>query len=189
MIRGCGAAIRRRASAGPSGWRRPCSQLRSVCTLIDIAWANCAWVKPMKRRSAEMSSPDSICPSISRLRTRAGRARARSFAVSSGISVIAASQIGFVQPLLVLRRPTSTDDADSFLVPLRPNNQDQPSSNRPESDEAILCSGMGVIENLEIVHARAEQLISLFETDTMFSLIRKIFRLVPLDRHGESVSY
>jgi hypothetical protein len=34
MILGCRAAIRRSAIAGPSGLRRPRSQLRSVCTLI-----------------------------------------------------------------------------------------------------------------------------------------------------------
>jgi len=47
---------------------------------------------------------------------------------------------------------------------------------------------MSVIENLEIVDARAEQLTGLFEADTMFSSIRKIFGMVPLDRHGKSVS-
>ena len=40
MMRGCRAAMRRSARAGPSGRRRPCSQLRNVCTLIPSASAN-----------------------------------------------------------------------------------------------------------------------------------------------------
>ena len=42
MILGCRAAIRSNAIAGPSGRRRPCSQFRSVCTLISIARAKSA---------------------------------------------------------------------------------------------------------------------------------------------------
>jgi hypothetical protein len=62
---------------------------RSVCTLIAIARTNCACVKPMKRRSATMSSPDSTCPRISRFRTGARMARSKSFVVNSRIPVIA----------------------------------------------------------------------------------------------------
>ena len=43
MILGWRAAIRSSASAGPSGLRRPCSQFRSVCTLMPIALANSTW--------------------------------------------------------------------------------------------------------------------------------------------------
>jgi len=48
---------------------------------------------------------------------------------------------------------------------------------------------MIVIENLELINARAEQLAGLFKADTMFPLIRKILRMIPLDRHAASVSY
>jgi len=40
IIRGWRAAILRRPMAGPSGCLRPCSQFRSVCTLIPMACAN-----------------------------------------------------------------------------------------------------------------------------------------------------
>ena len=44
-------ATRRRASAGPSGLRRPCSQLRSVPTLTPIISANslCDWPRRARR--------------------------------------------------------------------------------------------------------------------------------------------
>ena len=60
MNRGCRAAMRNRAIAGPSGRRRPCSQFRSVCTLMPMASANRVCVKPTNRRKATISSPDSI---------------------------------------------------------------------------------------------------------------------------------
>lgn len=87
-IRGCRAAILSNASAGPSGARLPCSQFRSVWTLIPMATANLACVNPTKRLSATISSPDSICPSRMRLRVRAGMALENCCGVSSGISVI-----------------------------------------------------------------------------------------------------
>ena len=90
MIRGCRAAILRRPIAGPSGLRRPCSQFRNVWTLMPIACANCDCERPTKRRRAATSSPDSIWPIMSRLRTRPGIARANCCSVSSGIFVIAA---------------------------------------------------------------------------------------------------
>ena len=49
--------------AGPSGFLRPCSQLRSVWTLMPIAWANWDCERPTKRLSAATSSPDSNLPS------------------------------------------------------------------------------------------------------------------------------
>ena len=88
MMRGCRAAIRSNPIAGPSGCRRPCSQFRRVCTLIPIACANCGCERPTNRRSEAMSSPDSIFPSMSRFRTRAGIARDICSAVNSGTRVM-----------------------------------------------------------------------------------------------------
>ncbi len=63
-IFGCLAAILSNARAGPSGCRRPCSQLRKVCTLMPKAFENPCCERPTKRRSWTMSSPDSNLPAI-----------------------------------------------------------------------------------------------------------------------------
>jgi len=73
-MRGWRAAILSKASAGPSGHRRPCSQLRSVWTLMPNASAKRTCESPTKRRSEEMSLPDSIFPSVRRRRRLAGMA-------------------------------------------------------------------------------------------------------------------
>jgi len=43
---GCLAVTRSKTRAGPSGFRRPCSQLRSVATLIPIREANLSCDRP-----------------------------------------------------------------------------------------------------------------------------------------------
>lgn len=106
-IRGCLAAIRSSASAGPSGVLRPCSQLRSVCTLIPMARANCVCVRPTNRRRAAISSPDSNRPWTKRLRTRAEIARASCFAVNSGMSVMSVFSSGNERGLAPFVLPTA----------------------------------------------------------------------------------
>src|SRR5437016_311935 len=69
---GCRAAMRSNARAGPSGMRLPCSQLRSVCTLIPRARANASWDSPVKRRRAATSSPPWSFPRTRRSRSRRG---------------------------------------------------------------------------------------------------------------------
>lgn len=59
--RGRRAATRRRSRAGPVGWRRPCSQLRSVPELMPKAAANSVWLRRKRARieateSGEMRS-------------------------------------------------------------------------------------------------------------------------------------
>lgn len=76
---------------------------------MPMATANCTWVSPTKRRKAAMSSPDSICPSMRRFRTRTEMARENCSSVSSGISVIG------VHPCLVLpTRPSLIPTSSSF---------------------------------------------------------------------------
>jgi hypothetical protein len=50
------AATRRSASAGPSGVRLPCSQLRSVATLTPIMRAKCVWDAPSLALTARTSA-------------------------------------------------------------------------------------------------------------------------------------
>ena len=83
---GCRAAMRSSARAGPSGMRLPCSQLRSVCTLIPRARANVSCDSLVKRRRAATSSPLLKSPRTRRSRSRRGIARSKSAAVSSLIS-------------------------------------------------------------------------------------------------------
>jgi hypothetical protein len=67
---GAADTTRSSASAGPSGLRRPCSQLRSVATLTPIMSENSAWDFPNLARIAFTSAG-------ANLNTREGRAAPR----------------------------------------------------------------------------------------------------------------
>ena len=88
----------------------------------------------------------------------------------------------------MLRGPTSTNDTNGVLVLLHPNDQDQPSSNRTDGNEAILEHRMLVVKDLQIVDARLKEFAGFFETDAVLSLVREILRMVPRDLHRDSVS-
>jgi len=90
--------------------------------------------------------------------------------------------------LLASGRPARRDDPHDVAVTFGPDNHDQPAPNRSDRDEAILDVGMVVIEVLEIVDTRAEQLTGLLEGDAVVFLVGKILGTVLGDPHRDSVS-
>ena len=50
-------------------------------------------------------------------------------------------------------RPTGTDDPDFVILPLGPDDEDQAATDWSNGDEAILIQRMGVVEELEMIHA------------------------------------
>src|SRR5262249_20917820 len=104
---GCRAAILNSAKAGPSGVRRPCSQFRKVWMLIPKALANACWLSATKRRSATMSSPDSILPAVILRRRLARIPRLKSLSLSSRALFINLASRMFGTAVLPVSSPTS----------------------------------------------------------------------------------
>ena len=186
MIRGCRAAIRRSATAGPSGWRRPCSQLRSVCTLIPMALANLACVSPTNRRNAATSSPDSNSPRSNRRLRRAGIARANCSSLISGISAISPTHVCLVHPRFALRRKSSADTVDRVFLGLRPRHDDKAPTDQANRQKTIFHLGMPVVEHFQ-VGIRREEIPRFLERKPVFLLIAGVLGFIPRELHANSL--
>ena len=119
--------------------------------LIPIAWANRAWVRPTKRRSAVTSAPVSKRPAIRRRRWRAEIARANCAVLSSGGSIISGLQVGEVEGALAPGSPAGADNTDQVVVLLGKDDESEPAPDRSDGEEAVLGVGVLVVEDLEVV--------------------------------------
>jgi hypothetical protein len=55
------------------------------------------------------------------------------------------------EPLFVLRRPASADDANRIFIALGPHNENDPTYDGADGDEAIFHVGASIVEDLEVV--------------------------------------
>jgi hypothetical protein len=70
--------------------------------------------------------------------------------------------------------PSSADDPHGISVALGPDDENQSSFDRADGDEAILDVGVRLIEDLEIVCSRLEEIGSLFERDAVLPSVLPI---------------
>ena len=89
-----------------------------------------------------------------------------------------------VERLFVPSGPASADDAKRRFVLLGQDDEDDPSGDGSDGNEALLGIRMGIVEYLEVVATRREQLSRLLERDTVLLLIREILGFVPPDLHA-----
>lgn len=91
--------------------------------------------------------------------------------------------------MLAFAGPASTDDTKRVIVAGRPHDKDETPRDRPDGDETILRLGVGLVEDLEVVGARSEKLLSLLEGDAMLPPVREVLGFIPGDPHPSSVGY
>lgn len=80
---------------------------------------------------------------------------------------------------LSLGGQAGTDDANDIIIALRPYNHSQPSRDESDGDEAVLFVGVGIVEDLEVVEAREEELLRLLKGDAVLLLVRAVLARIP----------
>src|ERR1700694_5862160 len=121
--------------------------------LMPNALENAFWLRPTKRRRAVMSSPDWTLPAMSLRRWLARIAPLQSLLFYSRVSLIRSSQGFLIHPLFSLRRPSGTDDSDRSTRSFGPDDDDNPTLNRSNRNEAVLLGGMVLVVDFQVISA------------------------------------
>src|SRR6185436_20719647 len=89
--------------------------------------------------------------------------------------------------MLTFVGPASTDDTKLVIVTRRPNDKNEAASDGADGDEAVLRFGMGLVEDLEVVGPRCEELRSLLEGEAVLPPVLEVLGFIPCHPHTNSL--
>ena len=81
-----------------------------------------------------------------------------------------------------------TNDPYRVLVLLGPDDEHDATADWPDSDEPLLVTRVGFVEQLQVVHPRKEERTSLLEGDPVLGLVGCVLPFIPGESHDPSIS-